>query len=164
MFVGTLKILSRLLVVTTTLLRYDHLIFCLRNCQSVRHKTAVFQEYLCSNKIDVCALTETWLSSDGEAVRAECIPIGYMLHDQIRSQRGGGGIALLSRTELSVTPHTAGEKTSFKFTEYIVILGNNKVKVAFIYRTLYNELSYARILIGSHLWSIGRQTYRWRHR
>ena len=28
---------------------------------------------------------------------------------------------------------------------------------------LYNKLSYARILIGSHLWSIGGQTYRWRH-
>ena len=28
---------------------------------------------------------------------------------------------------------------------------------------LYNKLSCARILIGSHLWSIGGQTYRWRH-
>ena len=72
-------------------------------------------------------------------VRAECTPIGYMLHDQIRSHRGGGGIALLSRTELSVTLHTAGEKTSFEFAEYIVIVGNNKVKVAIIYRTPYSE-------------------------
>ena len=31
------------------------------------------------------------------------------------------------------------------------------------YCALYNKLSYARILIGSHLWSIGGQTYRWRH-
>ena len=58
---------------------------------------------------------------DDEAVRAECIPTGYMFHDQIRSQRGGGGIALLSLTELSVTSHTTGEKTSFEFAEYIVI-------------------------------------------
>ena len=28
---------------------------------------------------------------------------------------------------------------------------------------LYNKLSCACILIGSHLWSIGGQTYRWRH-
>ena len=35
--------------------------------------------------------------------------------------------------------------------------------VVCIYRYLYNKLSYARILIGSHLWSIGGQTYRWRH-
>ena len=28
---------------------------------------------------------------------------------------------------------------------------------------LYNKLSYARILIGSHPWSIGGQTYRWHH-
>ena len=28
---------------------------------------------------------------------------------------------------------------------------------------LYNKLSYARVLIGSHLWSIGGQAYRWHH-
>ena len=28
------------------------------------------------------------------------------------------------------------------------------------YHVLYNKLSYVRILIGSHLWSIGGQTYR----
>ena len=32
-----------------------------------------------------------------------------------------------------------------------------------IYECLYNKLSYARILISSQLWSIGGQTYRWRH-
>ena len=38
-----------------------------------------------------------------------------------------------------MTLHTAGEKTSFEFAEYIVILGNNKVKIAIIYWTLYSE-------------------------
>ena len=38
-----------------------------------------------------------------------------------------------------MTLHTAGEKTSFEFAEYIVIAGNNKVKVAIIYRTPYSE-------------------------
>ena len=45
----------------------------------------------------------------------------------------------MSRTELSVTFHIAGEKTSFEFAEYIVISGSNKVKVAIIYRTPYSE-------------------------
>ena len=71
---------------------------------------------------------------------------------QLSSGQDEGILAVEIRDlKLSVTPHTAGEKTSFEFTEYIVILGNNKVKVATIYRKLYNELSYARILIGSHL-------------
>ena len=69
--------------------------------------------------IDVCAVTETWLSSDDEAVRAECTPIGYMLHDQIRCHRGGGGSVLLSRTELTVTLHSTGEKTLFEFAELL---------------------------------------------
>ena len=59
--------------------------FCLWNCQSVRNKTAVFQEYLFSNKIDVCASTETWLSSDDEAVRAEWSRWGR--HHSVISQR-----------------------------------------------------------------------------
>ena len=33
----------------------------------------------------------------------------------------------------------------------------------YVYSTLYNKLSYAHILIGSHWWSIGGQTYRWCH-
>ena len=31
-----------------------------------------------------------------------------------------------------------------------------------VHSILYNKLSYVRILIGSHLWSIGGRTYRWR--
>ena len=45
----------------------------------------------------------------------------------------------MSPTELSVTSHTAGEKTSFEFAEYIVISGNTKVKVAITFRTPYSE-------------------------
>ena len=118
MFVGTLNLKKVACCHNNpTLLR--PLTFCLWNCQSVRKKTAVFQEYLCSNKIDVCAVTETWLCSDDEAVRAECTPIGYMLHDQIRCHRGGGGSVLLSRTELTVTLHSTGEKTLFEFAELL---------------------------------------------
>ena len=29
-----------------------------------------------------------------------------------------------------------------------------------LYLHLYNKLKYARILIGTHLWSTGEQTYR----
>ena len=50
------------------------------------------------------------------------------------------------------------------------LVGVNKPQVrerrvtnSIIYNWLYNKLSYALILIGSHLWSIGGQTYRWRH-
>ena len=110
--------------------------FCLWNCQSVRNKTAALQDCLCEKKIDLCALTETWLSSDDDAVRAECIPNGYKILDQIRSQRGGGGIALLPCAKLSVSIVTTGEQTSF---EYMVIHRNNYVKVVVVYRTPYSR-------------------------
>ena len=113
--------------------------FCFWNCQSVRNKTAALQDYLCKKKIDLCALTETWLSSDDDAVRAECISNGYKILDQIRSQRGGGGIALLSCAKLSVSIVTTGEQTSFEFVEYMVSHGNNYVKVVVVYRTPYSR-------------------------
>ena len=112
--------------------------FCLWNCQSVRNKTAALQDYLCEKKIDLCALTETWLLSDDDTVRAECIPSEYKIFDQIRSRRGGGGIALLSCAKLSVSIITTGERTSFEFVEYMVSHENNSIKVVVVYRTPYS--------------------------
>ena len=88
----------------------------------------------------MCALTETWLYSDDDAVRAECIPSGCQILNQTRSRRGGGGIALLSFAKLSVSIITTGDSTSFEFVEYLVNHGNNSIKVVVVYRTPYSRL------------------------
>ena len=82
------------------------------------------------------------MSPDDDAVRAECIPNGYKIFDQTRSQRGGGGIALLSCAKLFVSIVTTGEQTSFEFVEYMVSHGNNYVIVVVVlvvYRTPYSR-------------------------
>ena len=65
--------------------------------------------------------------------------VRYKILDQIRSQRGGGGIALLSCAKLSVSIVTTGEQTFFEFVEYMVSHGNNYVKVVVVYRTPYSR-------------------------
>ena len=52
---------------------------CLLNAQSVRNKTADFVDYICENKYDLVAITETWLQKRDNAVRGELRPIGYQL-------------------------------------------------------------------------------------
>ena len=44
---------------------------CLLNARSVRNKSAVLMDYLCDCKADLYAKTETWLTEDDAAVRAE---------------------------------------------------------------------------------------------
>ena len=52
---------------------------CLLNAQSVRNKTADFVDYICENKYDLVAITETWLQKRDNAVRGELRPTGYQL-------------------------------------------------------------------------------------
>ena len=52
---------------------------CLLNSRSVRNKPAAIFDYICVCKADVIAVTETWLNSHDDAVRAELCPDGYKL-------------------------------------------------------------------------------------
>ena len=79
------------------------------------------------------------MSSDDDAIRAECIPNGYKIPDQIRCQHGGGGIALSLCAKSSVSIVTTGEQTSFGFVEYMVSHGNNYVEVVVVDRTAYSR-------------------------
>ena len=62
------------------------------------------------------AVTETGLSEIDDACRAEITPPGYKLFDHTRSDRCGGGTALLIRENLHASRVDAGERTSFEFS------------------------------------------------
>ena len=89
--------------------------FCVWNAQSVRNKTGILQDYLCQEKIDLCVVTESWITHDQAAVRVECTPPGYSFTGHCRSGRKGGGIAVIHRSPMLLTKITEGEKTSFEF-------------------------------------------------
>lgn len=87
---------------------------------------------ICQHKIDLLAITETWLNVNDDAVRNELCPPSYKLCDHAHTDRTGGGTALLHRDSLHVKKTTAGEKESFELSELIVL------RVIILYQPLYS--------------------------
>ena len=85
---------------------------CLLNIRSLRNKTADFVDYVCETKVDLFAITETWLCPNDDAIRNESCPVGYVLADHSRTgcRRGGTALVigirlLLKRLTLVRKPH-----------------------------------------------------------
>ena len=90
---------------------------CLLNIRSFQNNSAAFYDYIYDCKANLIAVTETWLTVNGDAVRAEIQPPGDKLVDFPRSSRGGGGTALIYCYAFNVSKIDAGEKVSFEFSE-----------------------------------------------
>ena len=114
-------------------LQQSPLLMCLWNCQSIRNKTAAFHDYLCDKRVDLCALTETWLSASDAAVKAECLPAGYKMYDYPRTSRGLGGIALVAREGLFVSLGKTDTMRSFEFVELEVSCDSFKIRLVIDY-------------------------------
>ncbi|CAB4040056.1 Hypothetical predicted protein, partial [Paramuricea clavata] len=96
-------------------------------------------DYIRDSNVDLCAITETWLTPDDAAVRAELCPNGFKFLDNPRTGRRGGGIGLLYRDSLQVKTINSGEKSSFEFSECIVTSSSSRdLRVVNIYRPPYS--------------------------
>ena len=72
------------------------------NSQSCRQKASNIHKLMIDNDADVLMLTKTWLyPQDDEAYIAAMTPAGYDFHSFPRSGSRGGGIAFITRTNLS---------------------------------------------------------------
>ncbi|CAB4005804.1 Hypothetical predicted protein [Paramuricea clavata] len=117
----------------------NSLLLCVLNARSVRNKTAAIMDYIRDSNVDLCAITETWLTPDDAAVRAELCPNGFKFLDNPRTGRRGGGIGLLYRDSLQVKTVNSGEKSSFEFSECIVTSSSSRdLRVVNIYRPPYS--------------------------
>ena len=113
---------------------------CLLNIRSFKNKSAAFYDYICDCKANLIAVTETWLTVNDNAVRAEIQPPGYKLVDFPRSSRGGGGTALIYRDAFNGSKIDAGEKVSFEFSEWkVVIPSSHDLRIIIVYRTPYSD-------------------------
>lgn len=74
--------------------RKPSLSLCIMNVRSIKNKSAEFVDYGTSCKVDLFALTETWLGKNDDAHRAEITPTGFKLIDLSRNYGRGGGTAL----------------------------------------------------------------------
>ena len=77
------------------------------NVQSLRNKDLILHQHICDNKIDLCVLTETWLSSkQNDKIWQSCTPLNndpFRISISNRTGQSGGGLALVYNKEINVT-------------------------------------------------------------
>ena len=113
----------------------DTLSLCCINTRSIRNKTGDFIDYVLSSNTHICAITETWLTAADDAIRSECTPCGYSFADHPReSNRQGGGTGILCKLPLTPQKVSAGEKTSFEFSEWIIKAPDVRFRIVVLYR------------------------------
>jgi hypothetical protein len=94
---------------------------CLLNPCSICNKAADICDFTIDNKLDICVLTETWLRGNDRdnVIIEELKPPGYSVHHIARDGRGGG-VAVLYRDCLSVTPSVPHKYSSFEHLECVI--------------------------------------------
>ena len=100
---------------TTRLFHISHI-----NARSIRNKIESFQEHLLAKRVDVCAVTETWLKQTdiNSMAHREVPPEGYNIISHSRlDDRPGGGVAIVYRDNVKVKDHT--ETNLFSTMEYM---------------------------------------------
>ena len=94
-------VLSNLLSIQPSMERHNYLCLAHVNVWSIRNKIVPFQHYLQDEKIDMFAITETWLKPDGVIHPEEIVPSGYdILSKPRRDGRLGGGVALVYKSSI----------------------------------------------------------------
>ena len=85
---------------------------CLLNPCSACNKALVIRDFIIDHTLDVLALTEVWGLTD--SVIADLLPAGYEIVYNLRNDgRRGGGVAVISRTELKVKTVSSYSQKSF---------------------------------------------------
>ena len=115
---------------------------CCLNARSVRNKAEEIAEYICENGIDVCAITETWLSeraaTEDKIVLGNLTPTGYRLFHvpraKTQNKARGGGVAVLYRDHLKVQKQDVASQKSFECIEVLLTTGAGCTRLAVIYR------------------------------
>ncbi len=110
--------------------------FCAINAQSIRNKTTEFVEFVVNNKLDIVAVSETWLRKGDDVIVGDITPDGYCIKQVPRSaSKRGGGIALLYKqgfdirfTDLGIT------HKSFEYLSAEIVSSTLSMTLVTIYR------------------------------
>ena len=112
---------------------------CSLNARSLRNKSAAFVDLVCDVKADIFTICETWLTVNDSAVLSELRPPGYKtLCHCPRTNRIGGGTALLIRDGIDVVKVLSAEKSSFEVSEWLANVGVMRFRVVVMYRPPYS--------------------------
>jgi len=91
-------------------------------------------------ELDVCAITDTWLSQDADQIDCRnIIPTGFRLHRVPRTTSRGGGIAILYNTNLSAKCIKLQPFTTFEVMEMLLYSTKLIIRIIAICRPLGNK-------------------------
>ena len=95
-------------------------------------------DYIIEQSLDLCWITETWLSPEDSVIMGELTPSGYHLQTFHRQNRPGGGIPLVHKANLKVQTVQSGEQSSFEYIEATVTSESNSIRLLLVYRIPYS--------------------------
>src|SRR5664279_5604270 len=117
------------------------------NAQSTVRKGALIQDIITSTKLDVLAITESWIvNDDPDAIKRDAAPAGYDIQHVPRpgstSKNRGGGLCLINRRDsITVKAHplqTSSHYRTFECQLLTLSVGNTRstdcVTIVVIYR------------------------------
>ena len=113
--------------------------------QSVKNKDMILHQYICDNKIDLCILTETWLTdSDIDKVWISCTSLNngnLRMDTSHRIGQQGGGLALVSSNMLNVTKVDEENKRTFQFAIWKVSCKEYTISIIGVYHPPYSTVN-----------------------
>ena len=84
------------------------------NTQSLTNKSGLIHDHILDKRIDIMCLSETWHRPEVYLALNEACPPGYIYHEKARSTGRGGGLAILHRDDLELTPLPLPKFSSFE--------------------------------------------------
>ena len=122
--------------------------FALWNARSINNKISSLCDLVISEHIDICAITETWLTGNDSFVMADLMNTlqDYNVYSLPRAS-SGGGVAVIVRKGLVVKQNYRNNSSmflSFEMLDLTITSGNKQFRLLTIYRpraTKKNKLS-----------------------
>ena len=118
--------------------------FALWNARSMKSKTTIICEFIISMKLDVLALTETWLTGDSRdncslADIAATLPTHNFFHSP-RKDRNGGGVGVYLSKSFNVKEKKQDTWDSFEYID-LVVAGRKclPLRLVVVYRPQRNK-------------------------
>ena len=119
-----------------------NLTLSLLNAQLIKNKELLLHGQLIHHDVDICILTETWLSdndSDRTWLQYTVLnKVPYLMFTSNRPGRKGGGMALIAKSHLRVK-QIGGQLRSFQFCKWQVQVHHTSITLVSIYHVPYNN-------------------------
>ena len=87
-------------------------------------------------------VTETWLTED-DNTWLECCDLsknGYQIHSANRKNRRGGGLAIITTTNMKIKLLEKGDKSSFEYAVWKISTNNSFMTLLAVYHPPHHKL------------------------